>query len=176
MPDQRMISVNEASQMLDVSERQVRRYCNDGKLVSKKDGKAFSINYDSVLALLRENPQPDADIETDTEEQENADMSATEQAEVHLSDNGNGNVRTVPQEEVRIVENGHTDVRKQEMSALDRTLTELHQRLDQHLQDEQTHTTHLKESLSQIVGDSQVDKEKLSKVQGTLHHLLDEIE
>lgn len=55
MSHQKMITVGDASELLGVSERQVRRYCTEGKLDSIRDGKAYSIEYASVVALLKQN-------------------------------------------------------------------------------------------------------------------------
>lgn len=101
MEEKKLISVSDASCLLRVSERQVRRYCNEGRLICYKDGKAFEIEYDSVLAFLKSDftPESDADIESDK------GVSGASDADTNMSD-------------VRIAEGDvrkdETDVRKAE--------------------------------------------------------------
>jgi len=72
MTHQKMITVSDASVLLGVSERQVRRYCTEGKLDAIRDGKAYSIVYASVVSLLNQNEgsgqndENDTDVITDT--------------------------------------------------------------------------------------------------------------
>ena len=71
------ITVARASVILGVSERQVQRYCHHGTLVSEK-GKAYSIELESVLDLLRSNEiLVDPDIDLDTEPEEMSSVSDT---------------------------------------------------------------------------------------------------
>lgn len=51
--DDKMISVTDAAMLLDKSERQIRRWCNEGRLASNRDGRAFEISLESVLDVLR---------------------------------------------------------------------------------------------------------------------------
>ena len=69
MEQEKLISVGDASSILGVGKRQTRRYCNEGKLKSQKDGKAFMIEYDSVLEFLKTNAtiHPDEDTASDEE-------------------------------------------------------------------------------------------------------------
>ena len=60
------ISVHEASHILGISDRIVRRNCIDGKLKAEKDGNAYSIELESVLDLLRSKEiLVDSDIDPD---------------------------------------------------------------------------------------------------------------
>ncbi len=60
------VSVADTSRILRVDERTVRRYCDKGKLVSCKPGKAIMIELASVLAMLEDTPTPGADSDTDS--------------------------------------------------------------------------------------------------------------
>ena len=90
MEEKMLLSVGDASLILRVGERQVRRYCNEEKLVCRKDGKAFEIEYDSVLEFLRNNTslELDEDIASD-EEEPDADTDAgvrSEEADVRKAE------------------------------------------------------------------------------------------
>ncbi len=82
MDDQKMISVADASAILRVSERQVRRYCVENKLQCRKDGKAFEIDFKSVVELLKNNPQPEEDTDIDS----NINLDETEETDTVISD------------------------------------------------------------------------------------------
>ena len=53
MEQRKMISVSDASTILRVSDRQIRRYCADSKLVCEKRGTAFEVDLASVLNFLQ---------------------------------------------------------------------------------------------------------------------------
>jgi excisionase family DNA binding protein len=73
MEDQRMLTVAEASTILEMTDRHVRRLCQEHKLQAEKDGKSYQIPLDAVLAWKAngETVEDEEDIEP-----EDADMSA----------------------------------------------------------------------------------------------------
>ena len=54
----------EAGQRLNVTDRQVRRYCRDGHLNCKREGKQLLVDSDSLEALLPEHISDEEDQET----------------------------------------------------------------------------------------------------------------
>lgn len=87
MEGKKKLPVKEVSRMLKVSGRQVTRYINEGKLSAEKQGKAFLIDYDSVLAFQKDNTYSKQDTgiaqEMDVREEPGADgdMSNVQDAE-----------------------------------------------------------------------------------------------
>jgi hypothetical protein len=82
------ITVPHASKLLGVGPRQVRHYCEDGKLVSKKVGKSYSIELESVRKRLRSN-EPLEDLVDGSDMDDDADILQPEgSGYADTSDNG----------------------------------------------------------------------------------------
>jgi hypothetical protein len=168
MESLKMISVSEASQILQVSERQVRRYCNDGKLASEKDGKAFSIELGSVRELLRSN-EP---LEEESGHDEYADIfdediEEMSKPDVRISENGNGHVRNGMSDNAQHQSSDENEFRVR-IEAINRTL-------DQFLDSQQKQAGQIKGTLGELFTSYADEKTKTRKTTTTLTGLLDDI-
>lgn len=87
------ISIADASKILALSDRQVRRYCNDEKLQSRKDGTAYEVTLQSVLELR--GTQSDETSDTDADEPATIILEPNEQqlADTDTQLTGNGSAK-----------------------------------------------------------------------------------
>ena len=175
MESTKMISVNEASQILQVSERQVRRYCNDEKLMSEKDGKAFSIDLGSVRELLRSN-EP---LEEEPEQDEDSDIFE-EMSESHVrtddrnSENGNGHVR-ISESNVRSEMSDNDQNRISDEDEFRVRIEEINRTLDHFLDSQQKQAGQIKDTLGDLFISFTDEKTKTHKTTTTLTGLLEDI-
>ena len=182
METQRMISVIEASRILGYEDRHVRRLCQEGKIEAVKDGKAYLVSLDSVLAY-KDSGQTvdDPDIDEDINEMSEPEMSDVRSSNGH-SPNGNGHVRIEPEM------SGHADV-SEKMSAngsegfldleeerLFNRIDELKRTLDNQLAGHQESVSQIKGVLSTLAEGFTTERGKTRKTQSTLTGLLDELE
>jgi excisionase family DNA binding protein len=146
MSDEKYVSVQQASEILNVSDRQIRRYCNDGKLEYVMEGKAFLVDRESLSQFARERSDMDASSTIPNINQ----MSDDDQS---VSDSG---VRSMSDENV--TDDTDTDVELSDevsdvhMSDAHRVfLDEIRMIIDEHEQQEMEYHNALRTSFRKLV-------------------------
>ena len=189
METQRMISVSDAARITGMTERHVRRLCSEDKIDAEKDGKAYVVSLDSVLAF-RDSGQivDDPDMEEDIDEMSGPELPEIRNNNGHPtngnghSPNGNGHVRIEPEM------SGHSDI-PEKMSAkgsegfldleeehLFNRIEELKRTLDNQLAGHQESVLQIKGVLSNLAEGFTEERCKTRKTQNTLTNLLDDLE
>lgn len=174
MEPKRMISVSEASQILQVGERQVRRYCNEEKLHCERQGKAFLIDYESVLEFKETGFSSDTNrISEDFRKLPEADIGHGDVRDIEPD------VRTMSEQAVPCPEN--TDIVSDEeedadMAELQQTLAELKQAVVKRLQWEKRFAAKVGQTLKQLDTSYKAEKQRNQQVQAELRNLLGKLQ
>ncbi len=197
MNPNKTISVTEASQILRVSDRQVRRYCNDDKFQSVKDGKAFVINFDSVMELLNSGQvTEETDIDDSSEKinyQEDTDMDTQSMSVMSASDvrtngdvrsavkEGNGHVRSMSATVEKDSDSPMSDNGQPSMSAPPAEdqfrvrIEEINRTLDQFIHTQQKQAGQIRDTLNDLFSSYAEETNKTRKTTTTLTDLLEDL-
>ena len=195
----KMISVADASRILGITERHVRRLCMEGTIDSEKSGKAYLVNFDSVI-VFRENgqtPEEDTDMESGSDVRNISETGVSDDSDIadtHSEDDvrnnsdvrsipsgDNGHVRKVPKENadmnspapLPMSDNGQIPSEEDDLHV---RVEEISIALDLHLEEEQQQVSLIKDTLSLLLGSFSSARGKVLKTQSTLRNLLSEIE
>lgn len=179
METQRMISVSDAARITGMTERHVRRKCMEGTFDAEKDGKAYLVSLDSVLAF-KDSGQAvdDPDIDEDIDEMSEPELPEVRNPNGHPTNgnghapNGNGNVRI----EQEMSANSSEGFLNLEEEHLFNRIEELKRTLDNQLAGHQESVSQIKGVLSTLAEGFTAERGKTRKTQNTLTGLLDELE
>lgn len=172
MDTARMISVSDAARITGMTERHVRRLCSEDKIDAEKDGKAYLVSLDSVLAF-KDSGQTvdDEDIDEDIDEMSGPEMSDVRSSNGHSS-NGNGHVRI----KTEMSGDGAKKFLDPEEEHLFTRIEELNRTLDDQLAGHQESVSQIKGVLSTLADGFSAERGRTRKTQSTLSGLLDELE